>query len=64
MTPLVVQQVTLIATNTQKEEHSRDITLLIDLISYTTPGCFSTFYLCAMVPTLVENTNYFCVLVC
>ena len=40
-------------------EHSRDITRLIvygDLIPWTTPTCFSTFYRCAMVPTLVENS--------
>ena len=47
-------------------EHSRDITLLIvycDLISCTTPACFSTFYRCAMVPTLVLNSNLFEILV-
>ena len=31
-----------------------------DLISCTTPACFSTFYRCAIVPTLVEN--YTCLL--
>ena len=30
-----------------------------DLISWTTPTCFSTFYRCAMVPTLVENSKLF-----
>ena len=25
------------------------------LILCTTPACFSTFYLCTLVPTLVEN---------
>ena len=34
--------------------------LLIVLLSCTTPACFSTFYRCAMLPTLVEN---FCALV-
>ena len=34
-----------------------------DLISWSTPTCFSTFYHCAMVPILVENSNFFCVLV-
>ena len=43
-------------------EHSRDITLLI-VILCTTPAGFSTFYR-AMVPTLVENSKYFWVLVC
>ena len=33
-----------------------------DLITCTTPACFSTVYRCAMVPTLVENL-IFCVLV-
>ena len=32
-----------------------------DLISCTNPACFSTFYQCVMVPTLVENSNFFCV---
>ena len=40
-------------------EHSRDITLLTVLLSWTTPTCFSTFYRCAMVPTLVENSKFF-----
>ena len=35
------------------------ITFLVDLISCTTPVCFSTFYRCAMVPTLAENSNFF-----
>ena len=34
-----------------------------DLISWTTPTCFSTFYQCAMVPTVVENSKFFHVLV-
>ena len=34
-----------------------------DLTSCTTPACFSTFYQCVMVPTLVENSNFFGVLV-
>ena len=38
-------------------ENARDIILLI------APACFSTFYRCAMVPTLVENSKFFCVLV-
>ena len=29
------------------------------LISCTTPVCFSAFYRCAMVPTLVENSIFF-----
>ena len=52
------------AQDTITEMHSRDITLLIVLLSWTTPTCFSIFYRCAMVSTLVENTKYFCVLVC
>ena len=52
------------AQDTIMEMHSRDITLLIVLISWNTPTCFSTFYQCAMVPTLVENSKFFCVLVC
>ena len=44
-------------------KHSRDTTLLVVLILCTTPACFSTFYRCAMVPTLVENSKFFCVLV-
>ena len=40
-------------------EHSRDITLLIVLLSCTTPACFSAFYRCAMVPTLVENFSVY-----
>ena len=31
-----------------------------DLISCTTPACFSTFYQCAMIPTLVENFDFLC----
>ena len=34
-----------------------------NLISWTTPTCFSTFYRCAMVPTLLENSKVFRVLV-
>ena len=30
---------------------------------HTTPACFSTFYQRVMVPTLVENSKKFCVLV-
>ena len=30
-----------------------------DLISCTTPACSSTFYQCAMVPPLVENSIFF-----
>ena len=30
------------------------------LISCTAPACFSTFYQCAMVPTLVENSSFLC----
>ena len=42
-------------------EHGRDITLLIVLlISCTTPACFSTFYRCAMVLTLVKIFNFLC----
>ena len=29
-----------------------------DLISWITPTCFSTFYRCVMVPTLVENSKF------
>ena len=35
-----------------------------DLISCTTPACFSTFYGCARVPTLVENSIFFVYLHC
>ena len=45
------------------EMHNRDITLLIVLLLCTTPACFSTFYQCAMVPTPVENSKFFCVFV-
>ena len=54
------------AQDTIMEMYSRDITLLIDfcdLISWTITACFSTFYRCAIVPTLVENSKFFCVLV-
>ena len=30
-----------------------------DLISLTTPTCYSTFYRCAMVPTVVKNPIFF-----
>ena len=33
------------------------ISVMVYLISCTTPACFSTFYRCAMVLTLVENSN-------
>jgi len=37
--------------------HSRDTTVLIDLMSCTTPDCFSTFFnLATIVPTLLENS--------
>ena len=45
------------------EMHSRDIPLLLfycDVILCTTPACFSIIYRCAMVPTLVENSNFLC----
>ena len=51
----------------EMEMHSRDITVLIVftviLILCTAPTCFSTFYRCAMVPTIAENSKFFCVLV-
>ena len=50
--------------DTIMEMHSKNVTLLIDLISCTTPACFSTFYQCGMVFTLVKNLKFFCVLVC
>ena len=46
------------AQDTIMEIHSRDITLLIDLMFCTTPACFSTFYRCATVPTLVRFFVY------
>ena len=46
--------------DTIMEMHSRDIT---HLILCTTPACFSYFNQCAMVPTLVENSKFFSVLV-
>ena len=56
------------AQDTIMEMHSRDIHFLLfyyDLIiSWTTPTCFSTFYQRAMVPSLVENSKFFCVLIC
>ena len=53
----------VISLDTITEMYSKDITLLFvygDLISCTTPACFSTFYRCAMVLTLVENFNFLC----
>ena len=53
------------AQDTIMEMHSRDITFLIVLLFTvcTTPTCFSTFYRCIMVPTLIENSKFFCVVV-
>ena len=45
--------------------HSRDITILLfcsGLILCTTPACFSTFYESTIVPTLVENAQFFVLL--
>ena len=39
---------------------ARHTTVCLDLISYTTPACFSTFYQFAMVPALFENSNFLC----
>jgi len=41
--------------HTKKEMHSRDIAVLIDLMLFTTPACFSTLFWFTFVPTLVEN---------
>jgi len=41
---------------TKTKIHSRDSTVLIDLLLCTTPACFSTFIRSTMVPTLVENS--------
>ena len=54
-----IRSVTYCALNTIMDMHSRDITLIIVSISCTTPACFGTFYRCAMVPTLVEISNFF-----
>jgi len=43
--------------------HNRDTTVLIDLLSCTTPACFSTFFQSIMISTLVENSLFFSVLV-
>ena len=42
--------------------HSKTIRSVISLLCISimiSPACFSTFYQCAMVSTLVENSNFF-----
>jgi len=47
------------ACHTIKEMHSRDATFLIDLMSSTTPACFSTvFDLATIIPTLLKIPNF------
>ena len=48
-------------------KHSRDLALLSVLLGYlvlnTTSTCSSTFYQCTTVPTLIENSQFFVILV-
>jgi len=39
-----IKTVVLLLCMPKKEMHSRDTTVLGDIMSYTTPACFSTFF--------------------